>query len=137
MQESIIIPTAVSREEAKRQTVRALKAIGSVEKVDDHTASGSISTLGRRTHIEITWVENRGKAELEITASTFEVGSFATESAVNRFVDTFRNIDKPGFLPDSDGMDGAAQRLIVFAILSFIALIIVGGFVLALLQNGK
>lgn len=131
----MVVHTNVSLEEAKRRTERVLKAIGKVDKVDASTASGVVSTLGRRTNMTIRWLESEGKVDLEITTFTVEFGDFATRSAINRFVDTFINMDKPGFFPDDGGVDEIPQELVVFGVFFYIALIVIAGVVFVVFQN--
>ena len=126
MQPSVTIQADTDPEKVCDRIVRTLKAVGEVKAVDTQNAvvSGTMSNGGRRVHLKVYWFTYEGKTSLEVTGEAFEVGTYASGSAVERFIRNFRHIDEPGFIPNQDDLP---DTLILVAVCSVLGLIIVGG----------
>ena len=107
MNRILLFESPLGTDACAKRVVRAFRAVGGeINDFDPQKRSltGRISTGNRNADVDVSWSEVGSVTTVRVEADAFEMGPFASESAVARFEAAFNGLDKPGFVPDAVGV---------------------------------
>ena len=97
--------------EKSMRTIKAMGGMGTRTRGTEHLTS-SVEAGFKTCTIDIT-IEPAGEgSRINISASSFEVVSYAAGSAIERFTEIFREIDKAGYIPPGQVESGTVLAMV-------------------------